>query len=312
MLPVNLSQLISRTTSHTILWEGVFEACLNAPQGQLIKQCNESDVISMIKAVEGLVVDFNADLIALFDVKVRKHPFTTAFMPFPVLSTQKFMQYLSAQGVIKSASTDIIDASDDYEFDLANNTVSHTKGAKNDTPIGAYLAIEFSDNVKKVWFFNDVELHEAHKEWGTKVLGGAKVFSSMSEWVTFALMLRALKTFDVYQAVMEHAHANVFKTRVSAYYASYFQAYKDALSNRFAGSVTLSRFVTTEGSQIESALQDMEDVIPQAKNVILLNQANVKKRTVTNSVDSDSCYLDSSDDEGDDSEDYSDLGFGVI
>lgn len=315
MLPVNLSQLISRTSEHEALWEGVFLAALSAPQGQLIKQCNESDIVNMIRAVERLTIDYNPTLIALFDVSVRKHPFTTAFMPFPVLNAQRFVQYLSDEGVITGATTDLIDATDTYEFDLANNSVSHTKSGQNTSPIGAYLALEFTGNVKKVWFFNDVELHEAQHEWDTKVLGGANVFSSVAQWSIFALVLRALKTFDVYQAVMEHPHANVFKTRVAAYYTAFFQDYKDALSNRFAGSVTLSRFVTTEGSQIETALQEMEDVIPHAENVILLNQSASKQRDEKRSTDNDKHYLDTleeSEGDEDDEGDYSDLGFGVL
>ncbi|WP_288987926.1 hypothetical protein [uncultured Pseudoalteromonas sp.] len=302
MLPVNLESIINRSTKHSALWIEFFTVAIQSNDADLIKNASYESVTDTIRDIERLVFDLNPNLIYLFELKVRKHPYTTEFSLFPALSTARFFEYLISENVITGHSTNVVGENDNVEVDFGTKQISHTIEADPGKPAGAYLSLTFSDDVTELWMLSDVEMYEAYDAWLRCVFGGREVFSSPREWTPFILILRALKTFDIFQPVSSHPIISVLKSRLVAFYADFFTRYNKASYNRVAESVVLSRFVSMEGSKIEAALKLLDEP-NSTNNVVTLNARKAMPQEA-------SCKQPDKTDDGD--EEFSDLDFGVI
>lgn len=301
MLPVNLESIINRSTKHPALWVEFFTVAIQSNDAELIKNASYESVTDTMRDIERLVFDLNPNLIYLFELKVRKHPYTTELTLFPALSAARFFEYLMSENVLTAHSTNVVGENDNVEVDFGTKEISHTIEADPGKPSGAYLSLTFSDDVTELWMFSDVEMYEAYDAWLRCVFGGREVFSSPREWAPFILILRALKTFDIFQPVNTHSIISVLKSRLVAYYAEFFTSFNNASNNRVAGSVVLSRFVSMEGSKIEAALKLFDEPSP-INNVFSLNT----RKLACQDVDCKQVEATENDD------DFSDLDFGVI
>lgn len=297
MLPVKLEQLIQKTASEAELWINMLGISCNETHGALVKQCTDDCIISTIKSVEQMVGTLDKELIEVFDIRPRKHPLTTAYSLFPVLSVTRFFDYLKKEGIVEDFDCKVVGDNDVFNLDLSSNTIQH-EPKSSESYSGAYLFVRFVGGVNKIWYMNEHEMLSAYDSWLTQVFGGLDVFGTTEEWVAFALTLRALKTFDVFDHVINHSVLPVFKSRLTAFYSEYFNYFTSSNNARFANCVNLSKYLTTEGSQIEAELQKMDEYIEPPANVITLGYHKLN-----------------SDDKNDiaaEDDDYSDIDFGVI
>ena len=309
MLPVSLENIITDSTVNSEQWLNVFTLSFHAHYGNLLRECDNENVIATIKSLDLMLQNLDPNLISLFGMRVRRHPYTTAHCLFPALNIDSFFDYLVSENIIESYSYDLVAEDDDFKLDASSNIVEHDKKGNSDNAYtGSYLTIKFISGVFKTWVMDEYELSSAFEAWQDKVFGGMDVFLSTREWAGFVLLLRSLKTLDVQDVIISHKTLPTFKSRILALYSDYFTYFKEATSDKFANSVKVSKYVTTEGSELEIALRNLDETNVQPNNVVVLGSVRLNN-DAKNVTDESNSEIDIQQDE---MSDFSDLDFGVL
>jgi hypothetical protein len=304
MLSVQIEKLIKSASDNIKQWETLFNLASHSHYSALIKECALDDVVATIKDVDMLIGSLSPELLNLVNIRVRKHPYTTAYCLFPALNTDNVIAYLETQGIVKSYELAVVYDNDKFSIDVSSNKVSHVKGdsTQEASYSGCYLLLEFENGTSKVWYMDEYEMHSAFDAWQNKVFGGMDVFNNTLEWAGFALILRALKTLDMQDSVISHPILPVLKSRLTSYYSDFFKYYKEANNDKFASCVITSQYVSTEGGELEEALKKLDDIIEPPANIIVLGQHHRQvsnEDTEMNEASEDQC-------------EFYNLDFGVI
>ena len=97
----------------------MFNLASHSHYSALIKECALDDVVATIKEMDMLIGSLSPEPLNLVDIRVRKHPYTTAYCLFPALNTDNVIAYLETQGIVKSYELAVVYDNDKFAIDVS-------------------------------------------------------------------------------------------------------------------------------------------------------------------------------------------------
>lgn len=289
MLPVLHKKSLEKYSKNAEFW---IQSVTSSMQANQLKTCTPDEFARAVMEVEELFGSLDGDILEIFELRLRCNPLTASHEVFPILKLDTLMQFLTKERVINGYRFAVIDECDEFEMFGRSQPVTYKEAkTKSGSYHGAFLELDFNGFYQN-YFMSEVELFAAEKNWQTQVTNNASAFASFEEFCSFSVLLRAIKGFISVAGFAEHPWLPQLSSNLVVFYEEYFHEYKEGMKNRFADSVFIGSGVSSEGSMVEKALQEMD----------LYDAAIPDNIVPIVSTDSDELVAD----------DFSNVDFGVI